>query len=231
MCSFSVIKQTRNPKRSLRDKDLGNFHQLCFFFMASRNVICHAARCKACGIPLVSFCTEICPCPYEIGLWSLAPLGRSGARTVWAASLFMAKTCQRVSPGTNLRVLVFLSSGLNFLLLLTRIVPKELCVVCSSRTERPQAAPPCPELAAGGESAHSWVRAGPGHPPLPHSCLPKTAAFSGYSEAVILSEETLKVITTPRSEASPGLAVLLPCQKVKTSVSYIQFGSRFSKTP
>lgn len=137
----------------------------------------------------------------------------------------MAKMCQRVSPGTNLRVPVFLSSVLNLLLLLTRIVPKELCVVCSSRTERPQAAPPCRSWLQVGSPRTAGCGLVRRHPPLPHSCLPKTAAFPGYSEAVIPSEETLKVITTPRSEAGPGPAILVPCQKVKTSVSYIQFGS------
>lgn len=212
MCSFRVIKQTGNPKRSLRDKDLGNFHQL-FFFMASRNVVCHAVRCKACGIPLVSFCTEICPCVCETRLWFLVPLGCLSAHTVWAASLFMAKTCHWVSSGTNLRVLVFLPSGLNFLLLLTRIALKELRVVCSSRTEWPR------QLLC----ALSWLQVGSlltalcglvlRYSLLPCSCLPKKAAFPGNNEAV------RKIITMPRSEAGPGPSILLPCRKVKTSVS------------
>jgi len=59
MRSFSVIKQTGNPKCSLRDKDLGNnFHPL-LFSTASRNMVCHAVRCKACGIRFMSICAEI----------------------------------------------------------------------------------------------------------------------------------------------------------------------------
>lgn len=214
MCSFSVIKQTGYPKHLLRNKNLGNFHQL-FFFIASRSVVCHAARRKACGIPLVSFCTEICLGVCEIRLWFLA-LGCLGARRVWAASLYVAKTCQRVLSGTILRVLVFLPSGLNFLLLLTRVALKELHVACSSRTERPRQLLHAPSRLQVCSPLCGLVLR---YSLLPCSCLPTRAAFPDNNEVVILCEETLNIITTPWSEAGTGPAISLRCQKVKTSIS------------
>lgn len=155
--SVMIVKQTGNTEWLLTTRTLGIY--TTFFFMASRNALSSATKCKVCSILSIFFLTELFLVNVKLGccFWVQVDV------KVPTASVFVAKTLLWIFSGMDLAIviLVFPAFGLNFFLLLTRIASKELRVVCGSRNQQARQLLCALSWLQAGESVHSCVWADP----------------------------------------------------------------------